>query len=158
MERKIRIAVSIAAFIGLLVPQNESWRIGILWYLKLETVFTVVQIFLGMASLIYTFVVKQYMFLLSEAIYLFALLWWILALPLLLLWNLLLLKPRKNKLKIAYRTWLLISLFSNVFVSYTSALTPSQGWLHITNLVFLFIAIGAEIWLWITEKRMKVSE
>ena len=152
MERKIRIAVSIVTFIGFLVPQNASWRIGILWYLELETIVTAILIFFQAFSSFYEFVISGYMHRLSSAIDLFSTFFWIQALPTLLFWNLYLIKPRKNALKVAYKIWLLISLISTVFVSYSSTRAP------ITNLLLLFIAIGFEIWLWFTERRMKALE
>lgn len=162
MEKKIRKAISIAALLSLFLPINDSWPFAVFLYIRMGTVIAVFQVIPEIIwSISSSFLDLEPLFLL-DALYLFTLLGWAYAIPLLLAWNLYLAKHQNANLKKIYLIWLLLSLISSVVYGDILSLISSQKWSYIRNVgallnpTLLFIAIGAEIWLWFTRKRMKV--
>lgn len=162
MEKKVRTALSIATLLSLVAPMNESWPIGILFYLEAGTIQTFFYVIPDILWSVSYFVSEHDIYVLLGSTSLLAYLGWIFALPLLLLWNLYLIKPRITKQKTIYRIWLFLSLISSISyggVPLTSFQTGNYTKIgYFLNPALLIVATGFEIWLWYTERRMKTLE
>ena len=164
MEKKIRKVISIAALLSLFLPINESWPFAVSLYITMGTVMAVFQVIPEIIWSISSAFLDLEPFFLLDALYLFALLGWAYAIPLLLAWNVYMAKHRETRLKKIYYVWLLLSLVSSITYGDIPSLISSQKWSYFRNIgallnpALLFIAIGAEIWLWFTERRMKALE
>ena len=117
MEKKIRIGFSIVVILGLLIPMNEDWPIGLAFYLITGTLMAVFEIIPALLSTPWILIqdisaspslnsIKEILLYIPFQI---GTLFWIYALPILFLWNLYLIKPRSSKIQNIYRVGLLVS-------------------------------------------------
>lgn len=174
MEKKIRIALSILILLCLFAPINDEWPIGILFYLVVGTLtalFVIIPDLVGMPDRFTLYmspspvnptisisdIFRFSWWIIRDILYSLAILIWYFALPLLLIWNLYLIKPRTAKVRSIYRIWLLASLISSIFISYMTPIPKGNG-LFVSywfNPVLLMIAAGIEIWLWVKDQNAK---
>lgn len=154
MNKKIRITLGAAALLTIIFfPVYEQYVQGVLY-----VIFGIIGVFQDFSSLMSDFSIGYIIIL----IYLVAHLIWSVALPLLFLWSLYLIKPRRAKQRILYRIWLLFSLISSISLegipldSFQTGDYTKIG--YFLNPALLIVATGFEIWLWFTERRMKALE
>ena len=165
MEKKIRIGLSIVVILGLLIPMNEEWPIGLAFYLITGTLMAVFEIIPALLSTPWILIqdisaspslnsIKEILLYIPFQI---GTLFWIYALPILFLWNLYLIKPRSSKIQNIYRVGLLVSLASSIYRTYIHPIhvgaKPGLG--YWANPILLLVATGFEIWIWLRERRMK---
>ena len=143
MEKKIRIALGTLITLSLLAPLNDEWQIVLWFYLKVGTLMTVFDIIPWFFTI---YALEQVGFTLS----LLATISWFFALPVLFIWNFFQIKPRTVRARKLYHIWLLFSLISSLYISFSDKLNLGNilGVSYWANPILLIIALTVEIWIW----------
>lgn len=165
MEKKIRTTFVALIVLSLLVPFNESWPVTIVYYLVGSPLFLATGVIPIITSLPHSFaltgsfssggVFENIWWFVSNALGPIAFIFWSTAIPLLLLWNLYLTRPRSGILKSIYRIWLFVSFISIVYVHIYRPQSHGFSWYEMGIWFILIlpgIAVLIEIYLWFVRR------
>ena len=171
MEKKIRVCLLAAAFLSFFAPENNNDSIAAFHYLVSGTTVVVFHVIPDILSIPHKFslwmqsagaerpyvldVLTYVWWAISYLIKHLAFLFWVYAVPFLLLWNAFLLLVRLGKWKIVYRIWLLISVISSLYINLDPSYDIGSGMGVWMNPVLLILALAIEIWLWFRKDGIK---